>query len=230
MMKHSSKKHVNQYDEFLKMISPYTLEEAERITGISQAVLIQMAEMIRDADGTAICWGDGCYPKHCRLSYICCNCKPSSCNRKYDAQKNAGAFPLRGHNNVQGAADMGTMPNIFPGYQPVANDEIRAKFEKAYGVTLPAQPGLDNIEMLEAIDKGKLKGMYIVGEDMAWVDADSNHTQDMLSKLDFLVVQEIFLSTTAQFADVILPGAPSLEKKTEHLQIQNAAYNVYTKR
>jgi formate dehydrogenase major subunit len=103
---------------------------------------------------------------------------------------------LRGHNNVQGAADMGTMPNI----------------EKAYSVDLPATPGLDNIQMLESIDKGEMKAMFIAGEDMAWVDADSNHTQAMLAKLDFLVVQEIFLSTTAQFADVILPGAPSLEK------------------
>ena len=84
---------------------------------------------------------------------------------------------------------------------------------KSWGVTIPAKPGLDNIQMLEQIDKGNLKGMYIVGEDMAWVDADSNHTQEMLAKLDFLVVQEIFLSTTAQFADVILPGAPSLRKR-----------------
>ncbi|WP_342044186.1 formate dehydrogenase subunit alpha [Bacillus sp. OTU530] len=219
-------KHVNQYDEFLKMVSPYTLEEAEKITGISQAALIQMAEMIRDADGTAICWGMGVTQNIAgsHTSVAIANLLLATGNMM---RKNAGAFPLRGHNNVQGAADMGTMPNIFPGYQPVANDELRAKFEKAYGVTLPAQPGLDNIEMLEAIDKGKLKGMYIVGEDMAWVDADSNHTQDMLSKLDFLVVQEIFLSTTAQFADVILPGAPSLEKDGTFTNTERRVQRLY---
>lgn len=219
-------KHVNQYDEFLNMVSPYTLEEAEKITGISQETLIQMAEMIRDADGTAICWGMGVTQNIAgsHTSVAIANLLLATGNMM---RKNAGAFPLRGHNNVQGAADMGTMPNIFPGYQPVANDEIRAKFEKAYGVTLPAQPGLDNIEMLEAIDKGELKGMYIVGEDMAWVDADSNHTQDMLSKLDFLVVQEIFLSTTAQFADVILPGAPSLEKDGTFTNTERRVQRLY---
>src|SRR3954469_13168080 len=218
--------HVNQYDEFLKMMDPYTLEEAEKITGISKENLIQMAEMIRDADGTAICWGMGVTQNIAgsHTSAAIANLLLATGNMM---RKNAGAFPLRGHNNVQGASDMGTMPNIFPGYQPVANDEIRAKFERAWGVTLPAVPGLDNIQMLEQIDKGHLKGMYIVGEDMAWVDADSNHTQEMLAKLDFLVVQEIFFSTTAEFADVILPGVPSLEKEGTFTNTERRVQRLY---
>lgn len=203
--------HVNYYDEFLDTIEPYSLEEAEKITGIAVETLIQMARMIRDADGTVICWGMGVTQNIAgsHTSVAIANLLLATGNMM---RPNAGAYPLRGHNNVQGAADMGTMPNIFPGYQSVTNIEIREKFEKAYGVEIPMNPGLDNIEMLGAVDRGEMKAMFIAGEDMAWVDADSNHTQAMLAKLDFLVVQEIFLTTTAQFADVILPGAPSLEK------------------
>lgn len=218
--------HVNHYDEFLKMMEPYSLEEAEKITGITKETLIQMAEMIRDADGTVICWGMGVTQNIAgsHTSVAIANLLLATGNMM---RPNAGAYPLRGHNNVQGAADMGTMPNIFPGYQSVTNIEIREKFEKAYGVKIPENPGLDNIEMLGAVDRGEMKAMYIAGEDMAWVDADSNHTQAMLAKLDFLVVQEIFLTTTAQFADVILPGAPSLEKDGTFTNTERRVQRLY---
>ncbi|WP_428978688.1 formate dehydrogenase subunit alpha [Alicyclobacillus mengziensis] len=202
---------VNYYDEFVKALEPFTLEMAEQTTGIAKSTLIKIAEMIHEADGTAICWGMGVTQNIAgsHTSAAIGNLLLATGNM---GRKNAGGFPLRGHNNVQGASDMGTMPNIFPGYQPVADDVVRGRFEAAYGREIPSQPGLDNIEMLAAIEYGKLRGMYICGEDMAWVDANSNHTQEMLAKLDFLVVQEIFMTTTAQFADVILPGVPSLEK------------------
>ncbi|MEH7885098.1 formate dehydrogenase subunit alpha [Bacillus sp. JJ1609] len=218
--------HVNHYDEFLEMMEPYSLEEAENITGISEETLIQMAEMIRDADGTVICWGMGVTQNIAgsHTSVAIANLLLATGNMM---RPNAGAYPLRGHNNVQGAADMGTMPNIFPGYQSVTNVEFREKFEKAYGVKIPKNPGLDNIEMLGAVDKGEMKAMFIAGEDMAWVDADSNHTQAMLAKLDFLVVQEIFLTTTAQFADVILPGAPSLEKDGTFTNTERRVQRLY---
>ncbi|WP_160725371.1 formate dehydrogenase subunit alpha [Bacillus sp. USDA818B3_A] len=218
--------HVNYYDEFLNMIEPYSLEEAEKITGIATETLIQMAQMVRDADGTVICWGMGVTQNIAgsHTSVAIANLLLATGNMM---RPNAGAYPLRGHNNVQGAADMGTMPNIFPGYQSVTNIEIREKFEKAYGVEIPANPGLDNIEMLGAVDRGEMKAMFIAGEDMAWVDADSNHTQAMLAKLDFLVVQEIFLTTTAQFADVILPGAPSLEKDGTFTNTERRVQRLY---
>lgn len=218
--------HVNHYDEFLEMMEPYSLEEAENITGIPEETLIQMAEMIRDADGTVICWGMGVTQNIAgsHTSVAIANLLLATGNMM---RPNAGAYPLRGHNNVQGAADMGTMPNIFPGYQSVTNVEYREKFEKAYGVKIPENPGLDNIEMLGAVDKGEMKAMFIAGEDMAWVDADSNHTQAMLAKLDFLVVQEIFLTTTAQFADVILPGAPSLEKDGTFTNTERRVQRLY---
>jgi formate dehydrogenase major subunit len=217
---------VNFYDEYVQSLERFTLEFAEKETGIMKETLIQIAEMIRDADGTAICWGMGVTQNIAgsHTSAAIANLLLVTGNM---ARPGAGAYPLRGHNNVQGAADMGTMPNIFPGYQSVANDEIRSKFEEAYGVQISGTPGLDNIQMLEAIDRDELKGMYIAGEDMAWVDANSNHTQEMLAKLDFLVVQEIFLTTTAQFADVILPGAPSLEKDGTFTNTERRVQRLY---
>lgn len=217
---------VNFFDDYLKVLEPYTLEFAEKETNISKETLIKVAEMIRDADGTAICWGMG-VTQNVAGSYTSAAIANLLLVTGNMARRGAGAFPLRGHNNVQGASDMGTMPNIFPGYQQVSNDEARLKFEKAYGVSISPEPGLDNIQMLEAINKGELKGMYIAGEDMAWVDADSNHTQEMLAKLDFLVVQEIFFTTTAQFADVILPGAPSLEKEGTFTNTERRVQRLY---
>lgn len=127
-------------------------------------------------------------------------------------REGTGAYPLRGHNNVQGASDFGCINTVFPGYQKVADDAVRAKFEAAWGVPLSNVKGLDNHGMVEAIHGGSLKGMMVIGEEMSLVDANANYVQDALTKLDFLVVQDIFMSRTAAFADVILPGAPSLEK------------------
>ncbi|WP_046180283.1 formate dehydrogenase subunit alpha [Domibacillus tundrae] len=217
---------VHFFDDYVKGLERFTLEFAEKETNIPKETLIQMAEMIRDADGTAICWGMGVTQNNAG-SYTSAAIANLLLVTGNMGRPGAGAYPLRGHNNVQGAADMGTMPNIFPGYQSVTNDEIRAKFEKAYGVNISPKPGLDNIEMLAAINEGKLKAMYIAGEDMAWVDADSNHTQDMLAKLDFLVVQEIFFTTTAQFADVILPGVPSLEKDGTFTNTERRVQRLY---
>jgi formate dehydrogenase major subunit len=123
-----------------------------------------------------------------------------------------GAYPLRGHNNVQGASDIGAMPNEFPGYQGVTNASIRETFEKSWGVKLPQEVGLDNKQMVEAIYEGKLRAMYLAGEDMISADSNSNYTAGGFEKLDFFVVQDIFFSETCRYADVVLPASPSLEK------------------
>jgi formate dehydrogenase major subunit len=218
--------HVNFYPEYLKLLERFTLEFAEQETGISKETLIEVATLIHEADGTAICWGMG-VTQNIAGSYTSIAIANLLLVTGNFMRPGAGAYPLRGHNNVQGAADMGTMPDIFPGYQPVTNDVIRAKFEAAYGVQIPGQRGLDNIQMLEAIETGKLKAMYIAGEEMAWVDADSNHTQEMLANLDFLVVQDVFLSKTAEFADVILPAVPSLEKDGTFTNTERRVQRLY---
>ncbi|TKI95381.1 oxidoreductase, partial [Bacillus wiedmannii] len=171
---------------------------AEEMTGISKETLIQMAEMIRDADGTCILWGMGVTQNTggSDTSAAISNLLLATGNYR---RPGAGAYPLRGHNNVQGACDMGTLPGWLPGYQHVTNDMERAKFEMAYGVKINSEPGLNNIEMLHAIDEGKMKAMYLVGEDMALVDSNANHVHEVLSSLDFFVVQDVFFSKTAQY-------------------------------
>ena len=218
---------VNFFEDFKESLMEYTLEYAEEMTGISKETLIQMAEMIRDADGTCILWGMGVTQNTggSDTSAAISNLLLATGNYR---RPGAGAYPLRGHNNVQGACDMGTLPGWLPGYQHVTNDMEREKFEMAYGVKINSEPGLNNIEMLHAIDEGKMKAMYLVGEDMALVDSNANHVHEVLSSLDFFVVQDVFLSKTAQYADVVLPAAPSLRKKVRS-QIQSVVFKDYIK-
>ncbi|HEH3220430.1 TPA: molybdopterin oxidoreductase family protein [Staphylococcus aureus] len=123
-----------------------------------------------------------------------------------------GAYPLRGHNNVQGCSDMGSMPDKITGYQSIEADDIRAKFEKEYGVKLNPKAGKDNHEMVEGIHDGQIHSLYLYGEDTGIVDSNINFVQAAFEKLDFMVVQDEFLTFTATYADVVLPASPSLEK------------------
>src|SRR6202140_4588624 len=138
-----------------------------------------------------------------------------------------GAYPLRGHNNVQGASDSGAMPNNLPGYQSVDNPEVRTRFEAAWKAKLPSTKGFDNHEMVDAIHQGKLKSLYLIGEEMAIVDSNANHVADAFSKLDFFVVQDIFFSNTCRYADVVLPGAPSLEKEGTFTSTERRVQRLY---
>jgi formate dehydrogenase major subunit len=203
---------VHFFDEFKEVLEKYTLDYAEEVTGVAKEDLIRIAEMIHEADGTCVLWGMGVTQNTGGSDTSAAISNLLLATGNY-GRPGAGAFPLRGHNNVQGACDMGSLPGWLPGYQHITDDVARAKFEKAYGVRIDGKPGLDNIQMIEAAEQGKLKAMYIVGEDMAFVDCNANHVQKVLSELDFLVVQDIFLSKTAQFADVVLPATPSLEKE-----------------
>ncbi len=217
---------VNYFEDYKETLEKYTLEYAERITGLSQVTIIRIAEMIRDADGTCVLWGMGVTQNTggSDTSAAISNLLLATGNYR---RPGAGAYPLRGHNNVQGACDMGTLPGWLPGYQHITDDAARAKFEKAYGVEIDGKPGLDNIEMLHAIEEGNMKAMYLVGEDMALVDSNANHVHDILSSLDFFVVQDIFLSRTAQYADVILPAVPSLEKDGTFTNTERRVQRLY---
>lgn len=122
----------------------------------------------------------------------------------------SGANPLRGHNNVQGACDMGSLPDVYPGYQSVV--AAQQKFEAAWGVSLNPTPGLTLTEIFDAAHHKHIKAIYLIGENPVLTDPDANHVREALKKLEFLVVQDIFLSETAQLADVVLPSVSSLEK------------------
>ncbi|PFZ07568.1 formate dehydrogenase subunit alpha [Bacillus pseudomycoides] len=217
---------VNFFEDFKDSLAEYTLEYAEKITGIAKETLIQMAEMIRDADGTCILWGMGVTQNTggSDTSAAISNLLLATGNYR---RPGAGAYPLRGHNNVQGACDMGTLPGWLPGYQHITDDVVRAKFEIAYGVKIDNKPGLNNIQMLHAIEEEKMKAMYLVGEDMALVDSNANHVHEVLSSLDFFVVQDVFLSKTAQYADVVLPATPSLEKEGTFTNTERRVQRLY---
>lgn len=202
---------VTGFEDYVRAIEKYTLEYTAQVTGLSKDQLIQTADMITSANSVAICWAMG-VTQHLGgsdTSTAICNLLIATGNA---GRPGTGAYPLRGHNNVQGAGDFGCAPAFYPGYQPAADEDVRAKYERVWGTRLPSNPGLNNHQMVDAIHDGKLKAMYLVGEDMAVVDSNANYVQRAFEKLDFFVVQDMFLSKTASFADVILPASPSLEK------------------
>lgn len=206
------RENTNNFEDYYESLAQYTLDYVEGVTGLPQAQLIETARMIHEADGTCILWGMGVTQNvgGSHTSAAISNLLLVTGNYR---RHGAGAYPLRGHNNVQGACDMGTLPNQFPGYQKVFDDEANAKFSAAYGVDISKEPGLNHIEMMEAIGKGDIQALYVVGEEVALVDDNLNQAREHLSNLPFLIVQDITLSQTAQYADVIFPGAPSLEKE-----------------
>ena len=213
-------------DEYRRGLAPFTLEAAEATTGIKAETLREVARMIAAADGVCILWAMG-VTQHSMASDTSTAISNLLLITGNYMRPGAGAYPLRGHNNVQGASDMGSMPSMYPGYQEVKVPEIRAKFAAAWGVDLPTNVGLDNHEMVKAIHDGNLKAMYLYGEEMTLVDSNANHVQDAFAKLDFLVVQDLFFTHTCQFADVILPACPSLEKEGTFTNTERRIQRLY---
>jgi formate dehydrogenase major subunit len=217
---------VNHFDEYAKSLEPFTLEFAEKTTGIPAATLITVANEIAAAKSVCILWAMG-VTQHCGGS------DTSTCIANLllltgnFMRTGTGAYPLRGHNNVQGASDFGSMPNIFSGYQHVDDSSIRAKFEADWGCTLPTTKGLDNHEMIEAIHKGKLRVLYIKGEDTITSDANANAVGEAFRQLEFFVVQDINFSETCRYADLILPASPSLEKEGTYVSTERRIQRLY---
>jgi predicted molibdopterin-dependent oxidoreductase YjgC len=194
------------YPEFDKSLKNITLEKVESITGVPQSQIIQAARMYASNKPASILYTLG-ITEHshgtdgvmalANLAMLTGNLgKPGS-----------GVNPLRGQNNVQGACDMGALPGTFPGYQAVDDPEIRNKFENAWGVKLNPQIGFKLTELYQEAYEGHMKAFYLIGEDPALSEPDINHVIAALKKLDFLVVQDIFLSETAKLADVVLPAS-----------------------
>jgi formate dehydrogenase major subunit len=204
-------KWVNGFEAYKKSLEPFTLEHASAITGLPPETMITVAQEIAKAKGTCILWAMG-VTQHCGGSDTSTSISNLLLISGNYMKNGAGAYPLRGHNNVQGASDFGSMPNQFPGYQLVDDEAIRSKFEAGWGVSLPTKKGLDNRGMITAIHEGKLKALYIKGEDTITSDANANDAGEALRKLDFFIVQDIMFSETAKYADLVLPASPSLEK------------------
>jgi len=217
---------VNGLGEYIKSLEPFTMEMASERCGLPMATLENVAQMIARAERVCILWAMG-VTQHTMGSDTSTAISNLLLVTGNYMRPGTGAYPLRGHNNVQGASDHGAMPNNFPGYQSVADPVIRGKFEKAWNVTLPPKPGLDNHQMIDAIQEGKLKGMYLFGEEISMVDSNANYVGEALSKLNFFVVQDIFFSETCRYADVILPASPSLEKEGTFTSTERRIQRLY---
>jgi formate dehydrogenase major subunit len=219
-------KWVNGLDEYKKSLAPFTMEFAAETCGLSLETLEQVAQMITEAEGVCVLWAMG-VTQHSMGSDTSTAISNLLLVTGNYMRTGTGAYPLRGHNNVQGASDHGAMPNYLPGYQLVDDPEVRARFEAGWKVTLPSTKGLDNKEMIEAIHQGKLKAMYLFGEEISLVDANKSFVDEGLSKLDFFVVQDIFFSDTCRFADVVLPASPSLEKEGTFTSTERRIQRLY---
>ena len=184
---------VNGLEEYKKSLAPFTMEFAARTCGLSEDTLKKVAHMIAEADGVCVLWAMG-ITQHSMGSDASTAISNLLLITGNYMKTGSGAYPLRGHNNVQGASDHGAMPNFLTGYQSVDDPEVRSRFKAAWNVQLPSTKGLDNHEMIDAIHQGKLKAMYLFGEEMSLVDSNANIVGDGLGKLEFFVVQDIFFS------------------------------------
>ncbi len=204
-------KYCENYDAMKEVVRKYDPATVEEITGIPAEDIIKAAEIYAQADKASIVYSMG-ITQHANgtdnvkalanLAMVTGNLGKESC----------GINPLRGQNNVQGACDMGGLPNVYPGYQKVVESSVKSKFEEAWHTGLSDKMGLSIVEIMDAAGTGDIKAIYIMGENPMVSDPNLNHVKDGLTNLEFLVVQDIFMTETAQLADVVLPAATFLEK------------------
>jgi formate dehydrogenase alpha subunit len=200
------------FEELEKKIKEYPPEKVSRITGVDTVALEKAARFYGEAEKASILYAMG-ITQHTTGTENVLSVANLAMLTGNVGRESTGVNPLRGQNNVQGACDMGALPDVYSGYQRVNDKEARAKFGKAWGVELSQKPGLMATEMTDAAINGSLKAMYIMGENPALSDPDINHLEKALNSLDFLVVQDIFLSEAAQFAHVVLPACSFAEKE-----------------
>lgn len=194
------------FEAYKAAVEPYTLEHAERETGVPAGVIREMAHTYARAKTGMICWTLGITEHHNAVDNVLSLVNLSLLTGKVGRYA-CGLNPLRGQNNVQGGGDMGALPDRLPGFQHVEVDEYRQKFERHWGVTIPPKRGWNLTQMFEAMDRKELRALYVIGENPLQSEADQNHARHLLEGLDVMIVQDIFLTKTAELADVVLPAA-----------------------
>ncbi|MES9991350.1 MAG: formate dehydrogenase subunit alpha [Candidatus Thiodiazotropha sp.] len=199
------------YQALEEHLRPYTPEKMEKICGIDAQTIREVARVYATSKASIIFWGMG-VSQHIHGTDNARALISLALISGQIGRPGTGLHPLRGQNNVQGASDVGLIPMVFPDYQRVDNPDIRAKFEALWGMPLDAKPGLTVVETMHAITDGTIKGMYIMGENPAMSDPNLNHARKALASLEHLVVQDIFMTETAWYADVILPASAFAEK------------------
>jgi formate dehydrogenase alpha subunit len=201
-----------EFEALREMVAKYTPERAAEITGVPAEQIVAAARMMGSTKPFALLYAMG-ITQHSHGTNNVLSCANLQMLLGNMGVPGGGVNPLRGQNNVQGACDLGGLPNVYPGYQTVTSAESQAKFAEAWGGTGSDQVGLTVVEMMNAAEEGRVKALYIMGEDPMTSDPDVNHVRHCLESLDFLVVQDIFPTETTPYADVILPGASFAEKE-----------------
>ena len=204
--------HTEGFEELRNILRDYTPEKVGEICHIDPDMLREAARMYARAKKAPIIYCLGVTEHSTGTEGVMSMSNMALITGKL-GKSGCGVNPLRGQNNVQGACDMGAMPTDYPGYQKVDNDAVREKFEKAWGVSLSRKPGLTATEVFPAAIEGKIKGLYICGEDPVVSDPDTSHVIKALESLDFLAVQDLFMTETAKYADVIFPAVSYAEKE-----------------
>jgi len=196
------------FEAYKECVQPYTLEYAEQVTRVPAEAIREVAHAYARADRAQLCWTLGITEHHNAVDNVLALCNLALLTG-HVGRYGSGLVPLRGQNNVQGGGDMGALPNRLPGGNDLEKDEQRAPFERVYGKPLPSKRGKNLTEMFEAMEHGELRSLYVIGENPAQSEADMEHAIGLLSGLDHLVVQDIFLTATAELADVVFPAAAS---------------------
>jgi len=194
------------FEAYRQSVEPFTLEYAERETGVPAREIQAMAHAFARAERAMICWTLGITEHHNAVDNVLSLINLALLTG-HVGKYGSGLNPLRGQNNVQGGGDMGALPDRLPGFQHVEIDANRAKFEKVWGVPIPPKRGWNLSQMFEAIEHGDLKTLFVIGENPVQSEADQGQTKHRLESLDCLIVQDIFLTATAQMADVVFPSA-----------------------
>lgn len=205
------KQKTENFEDLVAAVKEFTPEKAAEITFVPAETIRNAARAYARADTASIIYSMG-ITQHTTGTDNVLSLANLAMLTGNVGKESTGVNPLRGQNNVQGACDLGALPNVFPGYQSVEDTELRKKFESAWGKELSGKPGLTVIELMHAIEEEKLRALYIMGENPALSDPNLNRTRKALEKIDFLVVQDIFLTETAEFADVVLPSRCFAEK------------------
>ena len=202
----------DNYEAFRESLNHVTVEEAAAITGVPAADIRKAAELYAMAGAANIIYAMGITQHHTGTNNVLSVANLAMLTGNI-GRPGTGVNPLRGQSNVQGACDMGGLPDVFTGYQKVDNPELIAKMEAAWGVTLEDRvKGKTIMEITRAVDEGEIRALYIMGENPILSDPDQKHVEESLKKVEFLVVQDIFLTETAEYADVVLPATTSAEK------------------
>jgi predicted molibdopterin-dependent oxidoreductase YjgC len=197
------------FEAYAAAVEPYTLERAEALSGVPADVIKEVAHTYARADRAQICWTLGITEHHNAVDNVLALINLALLTG-HVGRYGSGLNPLRGQNNVQGGGDMGAIPNRLPGFQDIETDEAaREKYERAWGVKIQPKYGWHMTEMFDAIDRGELTTMFVLGENPIQSDADATHVRHLFESLDHLVVQDIFRTATAELADVVLPASAS---------------------